>query len=539
MATLSDTAQIIFEKARANYPAIYLYGPEDMRNQKEVKDALDALNASAKNAKDKRALYVWTYGKGLVKESPGTPAKVEDTELPPGLFEALPKIKERAIIILRDLDEFFSEPVVYSGIKDLMPDFKMNCRMLVVSSAVLNMPPRLEKEFTLVEAKLPDKDRIHGILDGILVGSSLDKGLEPSDARKKELVEAALGMTANAAENALSLSFIRPRIHNNAKDKDVPQMELWDPAIVMAEKCQELKKTGLLEYIPVAPDGLNQVGGLGLLKDWVRKRKNAFTEEARKFGLPSPKGILMVGPPGSGKSLSGKAISGELMLPLLKFDMGKVFGSLVGQSEANIRTAISVAEAISPCILWIDEIEKGLAGSNAGSLDSGVGARVLGSLLTWMQEKTSPVFVYATCNDVTGLPPELLRKGRFDEMFSVSLPSDDERAEIFEIHLRKRNRQGLLEKGIIQIDDIVSRTEGYSGAEIESCIVEGMFNAFANGKDLNMLDLTDAFDSTVPLSETMKERLDRLADWCRKRTRPANGIEPKKANPFSGRMVEH
>ena len=215
-------------------------------------------------------------------------------------------------------------------------------------------------------------------------------------------------------------------------------------------------------------------------------------------------------------------------MPLLRLDMGKMFGSLVGQSEANIRMAIQVAEALAPCILWVDEVEKGLAGANAGALDSGVGARVLGTILTWMQEKTSAVFVYATANDVTMLPPEFLRKGRFDEMFSVNLPTKKERREILDIHIRKRSRGHLIDNNKIDLNHFSGDTlEGFSGAEIEAGIVESLYAAFDAGKDLNSYDLQESFDSTLPLSKTMREKLDKLAAWCKDRTRPANASEAK------------
>ena len=409
----------------------------------------------------------------------------------------------------------------------------MTKRMLVVLTPIIKLPIELEKEFALIETQLPGKRQLMEVLDGIIEGSDLKGDMVPRNDRKEELVEAALGLTTNEAENALSLSIVRPRI---AKDPNI-----WDPKIVMEEKCAALKKTGLLEYIPVNPEGLNQVGGMKNLKEWVRKRKNAFTQRARDFGLPPPRGMLCVGPAGAGKSLCAKAISGELVMPLLRLDMGKMFGSLVGQSEANIRMAIQVAEALAPCILWIDEVEKGLAGSSAGALDSGVGARVLGTILTWMQEKLSSVFVYATANDVTALPPEFLRKGRFDEMFSVALPNDKERKEILEIHIRKRSRGAMIDNGRLVLDQFVVATEGFSGAEIEAGIVESMYAAFDAGKDLNAFDLQESFDSTLPLSKTMKEKLDKLAAWCKDRTRPANTVEVTRAAqtvPGASRNVE-
>lgn len=510
-----STAKTVFEKARAGYAALYLVSAEDMRSQKEIQSAAADLG---------RTLFTWTFGKGILQD--GKKEVIADTELPPGLMTALngavdPKAKDKkyiippkSIVVLRLFDHFLDDPLVQSALLDIIPDYKMTQRMLIVLTPVSKLPVHLEKEFAFVETQLPGPQQIHDVLDGIIEGSQLKGDMVPSAKRKDELVEAALGLTTSEAENALSLSLIRPRIEKSK--------EVWDARIVMEEKCQALKKNGLLEYVPVSPSGLKDVGGLQELKSWMSKRKNAFTQKAKDFGLPAPKGIILVGPPGCGKSLTAKAASSELGMPLLRLDMGKMFGSLVGQSEQNMRTALQVAEAISPCILWVDEIEKGTAGSG-GNNDSGVGARVLGTILTWMQEKKSPVFVFATANDVTGIPPELLRKGRFDEMFSVDLPSKDERKEILQIHINKKNRGHLVTSGKIDLNYFAGEpSEGFTGAEIEAAINEAMYAAFDAEKDLNKEDLIHAFDSTNPLSKTMKEKIEAIRKWCETRTRPAN-----------------
>ena len=528
-----STSKTIFEKARAGYAALYLISSEDLRSQREIQAAAAELD---------RKLFIWTFGKGILEDGKKEP--IADTELPPGLLGALnglvdPKAKDKryvipqkSIVVLRLFHHFLDDPLVQSALLDIIPEYKSTQRMLVVLTPVSKLPPELEKEFALVETQLPGEQQIHDVLNGIIDGSQLKGDLVPNAARKEELVEAALGLTTSEAENALSLSLIRPRI---SKSK-----EIWDPRIVMEEKCLALKKTGLLEYIPVSPSGLKDVGGLQNLKGWLSKRKNAFTQKAKDFGLPAPKGIILVGPPGCGKSLTAKAASSELSMPLLRLDMGKMFGSLVGQSEANIRTALQVAEAISPCILWVDEIEKGTAGSGSGNLDSGVGARVMGTILTWMQEKKSPVFVFATANDVTGIPPELLRKGRFDEMFSVDLPNKEERKEILEIHIKKKNRSHLVSGGKININHLAGETsEGFTGAEIEAAINEAMYAAFDSEKDLNDFDLQHAFDNTNPLSKTMKEKIDKIREWCERRTRPANTPEQQtQVVATSGRSVQ-
>lgn len=527
---LKDT---VYEKAKAGYPALYLLTQEGPRSQKEIKDAGKELN---------REVYIWTLDKGLVKSESavkeGKEAKdlAESSKTPPDVLVVLEKmaldaLKSKAadgkIFVLKNFHHFLDNALIQARILDLIQIFKMTKMMFIITTNVSNLPAELEKELTLVETPLPSKEMLEKVLASIWNKLPADK--QPSPESRKMIIEAASGLTTGEAENVFALSIVRPsRL----------KTQIWDPKVVLEEKCVALKKAGLLEYISSEGIGLKSVGGMKALKEWVSLRKRAFTEEAKTFGLPAPKGILMVGPPGSGKSLGAKAVSSELDLPLIRCDFGKLLGSLVGQSEGNMRKAIEMAEAMSPCVLWIDEIEKALAGTTGGSMDSGVGARLLGYLLTWMQEKTSPVFVYATANDVTGLPPELLRKGRFDEMWSVLLPNEEERREIFDIHLRKRKRGELIGKKI-DIPALAKETSGFSGAEIEAVIVEAMYAAFNDKHDLTMPNLNAAIGSVSPLSKTMAEKILKLEDWCKTRTRSANGEETDVKSIIDGsRQVE-
>ncbi|HXN82145.1 MAG TPA: AAA family ATPase, partial [Myxococcales bacterium] len=264
------------------------------------------------------------------------------------------------------------------------------------------------------------------------------------------------------------------------------------------------------------------VGGLDELKGWLTGRIGAFGEPARKFGLPAPKGLLLLGVQGCGKSLTAKAVASHWALPLLRLDVGRIFSSLIGSSEENLRKAIRVAESVSPAVLWIDEIEKGLAGSaGAAVTDSGVSARVFGALLTWLQEKTAPVFVVATANRIDALPPELLRKGRFDEIFFIDLPSAAERREIFRIHVAKRQR----DPAAFDLDALSTAAEGFSGAEIEQAVVAGLYHAFGEGTDLRQGHVMKAVEESVPLSSTMGEDIGRLREWSKNRTRPASSAQ--------------
>jgi SpoVK/Ycf46/Vps4 family AAA+-type ATPase len=287
---------------------------------------------------------------------------------------------------------------------------------------------------------------------------------------------------------------------------------------VFAEKQQIIRKSGLLEYYATDENFAN-VGGMSVLKDWLGKRSIAFTSEARAFGLPFPKGILMLGVQGCGKSLCAKAVSNLWQLPLLRFDMGRMFGSLVGSSEENVRRAIAVAESVAPAILWVDEIDKAFAGSQgSGSTDGGTTARVFGTFLTWLSEKTAPVFVVATANDISQLPPELLRKGRLDEIFFVDLPSPEERREIFRIHITKRKRDATK----FDLEALAAGSGEFSGAEIEEAINSALYDAFYDKREVATDDVKTALSQTVPLAKTMDEQINRLRSWAEGRARNAS-----------------
>ncbi len=523
----SETAWSIYEKGRAGYPAIYLVTSEDNRTQREIKLASSALN---------RKLYTWTEGTGLVEDRKSA-APIDDTEGPLGVLEHMKKMDKGCIVILRLFHHFLKEPLAQVKLLDVIPSFKINKQMLIITAPTVALPLEVEKEFALLESRLPRAAQLDEYITSIVEGSKLPPEFVPSVEQRKHLVDAALGLTTMEAENAITLSIIRPRLSKTrgAWDPTVAQEEqgIWDPRIVLEEKCLALKKSGLMEYIPASRNGLDNIGGLENLKAWIRERKEAFSDEAKKFGLTPPKGAMTLGPPGTGKTLTARAISGELGLPLLRLDMGKMYGSLVGQSEGNIRRAIETAEALAPCIVWIDEIEKGVQASSSGAGDSGVGSRVLGTLLTWMSDKTSHVFVYATANDISKMPPELLRKGRFDEIFFVDLPNVEERKEILRIHLSRVGR-GHLIGDQIDIDALAEEaTKDFTGAEIKTGVDDALTTAFHDWftekkekgnstRDISEDDLRTAFSKTNPLAKTMKEQINATRQWCESRARPAN-----------------
>ncbi len=335
----------------------------------------------------------------------------------------------------------------------------------------------------------------------------------------ERVVESALGLTLVEAENVFSKSAVRTHT--------------FDLETILEEKKQIIRKSGLLEYYEHREE-FSDVGGMEILKDWLVKRRAAFGARARDFGLPLPKGILLIGVPGTGKSLTAKAVGALWQMPLLRLDVGKIFAGLVGSSEENVRTVIKTAEAIAPAILWIDELEKGFSGTgSSGQTDGGTTSRVFSTFLTWLQEKSTPVFVIATANNVHQLPPELLRKGRFDEIFFCDLPDREDRRSIIDIHLRKKKR----DPGQFEMDKLVDATTDYSGAELEQAVIAALYDAFDTGGDLTTESLLKTFGELVPLAITMRENIDSMRDWARTRARMASarGAKPAKKEGWMAR----
>jgi ATP-dependent 26S proteasome regulatory subunit len=374
---------------------------------------------------------------------------------------------------------------------------------------VQEIPTELEKEVTVLSHPLPTREELSALLDKIIedVKKFPQVRIELDDAGRARLLQAALGLTLAEAENVFAKIIVQDE-----------RLAADDVNEVFAEKQQIIRKNGLLEYYATQETFAN-VGGMSVLKDWLQKRALALTDQAREFGLPAPKGILLLGVQGCGKSLCAKAVSSLWQLPLLRFDMGRMFGSLVGSSEENVRKAISVAESVAPAILWVDEIDKAFAGSQgSGATDGGTTARVFGTFLTWLSEKTAPVFVVTTANDISQLPPELLRKGRLDEIFFVDLPSTEERKEIFRIHISKRGR----DVAKFDLDALADRAKDFSGAEIEEAVISGLYDAFYTQTELSTEHVLEALRQTVPLSKTMDEQINRLRNWTEGRARNAS-----------------
>ncbi|MEZ4609637.1 MAG: AAA family ATPase [Caldilineaceae bacterium] len=474
---------------RARYPLLWVVTPEEERALAEIQALADAQH---------KRLMTWSITQGVV--NPARPEHADAGKRDPNtLLNAIRDDHEPCIWVLRDFHPFLRDAGVQRNLREVSFGLKASNKTVILLGPVLNIPPELEKEITVVDFDLPDADQLRAEIDAML--AALEKGGRADIALDRRgrarLVQACLGLTANEAANAIAKAVIQAdgRLDDSSIDA------------VSAEKEQIIRKSGLLEFY-ASREGLQDVGGQQLLKEWLRKRTRAFSDEARAFGLPAPKGILLVGVQGSGKSLVAKAVANLWKLPLLRLDVGRLFASLVGSSEQNLRTAIRTAESIAPVVLWVDEIEKGFAGvASSNQRDAGTSARVFGSFITWLQEKQTPVFVIATANDVTQLPPELVRKGRFDEIFFVDLPNLSERADIWRIHLLKRNR----DPDQFDVDVLARASEGLSGAEIEQAVIDGLYEAFDKDRPLQMDDLVEVLQQTVPLSTMMRERSTRCA----------------------------
>jgi AAA+ superfamily predicted ATPase len=487
---------------RARLPLIAVVTPEEARAEERL---LKPLAAAWREGR----LFAWSLTQGY--STLGEPEGGGVTSPAPDPLTALDVIagyEEPALFVLKDFHHHVESAAVLRKLRDLSLGLPSTGKHVIFLGPRFRVPEDLEKEVQVIDYPPPGLEELDELLTSLEEWLREGKGeVQLSGEGRSKLLSAALGLTVFEAESVLAKAVLRDG-------------GLTDAAVelVLSEKKQIVRRGGLLEFYE-AQEALDDIGGLGRLKGWLARRQEAFSEEAREFGLPAPKGILVLGVQGCGKSLLAKAVSREWRMPLLRLDVGRVFGKFIGESEAAIRQAIRTAEAVAPCILWIDEIEKGFAGATADANDTGVGARVLGTFLTWMQEKRHPVFVFATANQIRTLPPELLRKGRFDELFFVDLPTPDERAEIFGVHLRKRRR----DPAAFDLAALAERTEGYTGAEIEQIVNEGLYAAFGEGRRaVTQDDLLHAAGEVVPLSVTMKEALAAMRHWASARARRAS-----------------
>ena len=494
---------------RARYPILQILTSEEMRVQELV---------MAIALKRQKKVFEWSSSTGIVPAGTSIQSHKHRNESTKDPLMALDQVIEQvepAIFVFKDFHPFLTKNnhAVIRKLKEIALHLKNSFKTVLLVSPVMEIPRELEKEITVLNFPLPTRAEMAELLDRIVeeIKEFKQVAIDLDDAGRERLLQAALGLTLSEAENVFAKIIVKDQ---RLSGDDVNE--------VFAEKQQIIRKSGLLEYY-ATDENFDRVGGLAVLKDWLGKRVAAFTEEARMFGLPAPKGILLLGVQGCGKSLCAKAVSSLWQLPLLRFDMGRMFGSLIGSSEENTRRAIAVAESVAPAILWVDEIDKAFAGAQgSGSSDGGTTARVFGTFLTWLSEKTAPVFVVATANDISQLPPELLRKGRLDEIFFVDLPTSAEREDIFRIQLRRRRRA----PETFDIPKLAGLSPEFSGAEIEQAVISALYDAFYAGEELTTGHILESLTQTVPLAKTMDEQISRLRGWAEGRARHASLPKP-------------
>jgi AAA+ superfamily predicted ATPase len=490
---------------RARYPLVYVISWEEQRVLHQVTQLGTKLNKS---------VFEWSINTGLVPAGTSLQSQKQRDAATEDPLVALGNVidhVEPALYVFKDFHPFLKcqNMSVIRRLREVASSLKNTYKTIVIVSPMLEMPPELEKDITIIDFDLPRAPDFTALLHRIVeeVKGNPKLKVNINGQMKEQIVHALLGLTLAEAENVLAKTLVQ---HYGFGPESLE--------VINAEKRQIIRKSGLLEYYDT-DETMGSVGGLDALKSWLLKRSVAFSDRAREYGLPAPKGVLLLGVQGCGKSLMAKTVSNIWNLPLLRFDVGRVFGSLVGSSEQNIRRAIQVAESVAPVVFWIDEIDKAFRGSrgSGASTDAGTSARVFSTFLTWMSEKKSPVFVIATANDISALPPELLRKGRFDEIFFVDLPTSVERQDVFRVHLAKRK----MDPAKFELEALARAAEGYSGAEIEEAIISSMFDAFYEKQELTSERLVNGLRQTVPLSRTMKEDIDALRQWAAGRAHPA------------------
>jgi len=464
--------------------------------------------------KEKNIFY-WTGYLGLKKINLESKSSIKYESVPTdkAILPFIVEYKEKAIFILQDFHLYLFDPnndkpveSVLAALRYFIESEDSKRKTIIFLGPVMCVPLELQKSVQIIDYPLPEYGEIEQILAEIIKRAEGKFTINKDKSLFEMAVKASRGLTADEIE------LLYKKIILEDQRFDYP-----DLGRIIENKKQVIRQKGFLEYYELI-DGLENVGGMDLLKVWLESRRNAFTEEARQFGLPEPKGILLIGVQGCGKSLVAKAIGSFWKLPLIRLDVGAVMEKWVGESERNIREAIKITESVSPAILWVDELEKSFPPPRAAIGDSGTSLRMFSTFLNWMQEKIKPVFVVATANDISGLPPELIRKGRFDEIFFVDIPDDQEREEILKIHIKKRNRDP--EK--YDIPKLVKSTAGFTGAEIESIIISALYDAFSFGREMEDQDLFKNIKETIPLSKTMENHINRLRAWAQARVRFAS-----------------
>lgn len=499
---------------RARTPVVWAVSYEETRVVQQIVDIIHRNNTSW-GATTK--VFHWSVTGGMKRAEVGVNGAHPDVESPNAAIEFVRTHGEDSVIILKDFGHFLNSPAGYMVqrlLRDAVSDITVQGTgtTIVILDPILQVPDRIEKDVSVVDFDLPTEQELSVHLEPQVAQCAEMASLTPEerDALLYAGVRSARGLTLTEAENVVA--------------KSMAETGTVDPRVIVEEKKHITRRSGVLDFFDT-DKSMSDVGGLDVLKSWLHSRGRSYSKEARAFGLPSPKGILLVGIPGTGKSLMAKSVGREWNMPVLRMDVGALFGQYVGQSEANMRKALKTAEAMSPCVLWIDEIEKSIGGGG-GSHDGGTTSRVFASLLSWMQDKKADVFVVATANDVRALPPEMLRKGRFDELFFVDLPDRAGREEILKIHIEKTGRKAES----FDLSALSLASVNFSGAELESAVQGALFGAFEHGEELSDARIVGEMRTTVPLLTTMREKIDALRAWAANRAKPASSQIPESAS---------
>jgi ATP-dependent 26S proteasome regulatory subunit len=522
----------ITDYIKARYAVLVIESFEEERVLGELQGIAKAIN---------HELFIWNSTDGVTYANGSSASQEKTLDFTAALKFCENRAKEqgsRNIFVFCDADGYLNSKAPAVNRRRLR-DFAINIRKKgYVSNCIIIAPTfeittDLQKEVTLIDFPLPSREEVKTIISAFLdqyrgvQGVTIDVNNELLD----KFVDASIGLTKLEIDNCLARALVSNR-----------RIDASDLKGILAEKKQIIRKTGILEYID-SQLNLNDVGGLQTLKKWLELRSHCFGDEAMKFGVKPPKGVLLTGIPGCGKSLTAKCVATAWNMPLLRLDMGKIFQGVVGSSESNIRLALKTAEAISPSILWIDEIEKGLSGASGGGGDGGTSVRVFGTLLTWMQEKTSPVFVFATANNINGLPPELLRKGRFDEIFFVDFPSSEERKKILEIHISKlgRNKADFDLNRLAELsgESQFGKDVVLAGAELEAWVSDALIQAFSRridgeqNADLSMKDFETTIKRVVPMGQMRKDEFLKIREWANE-----NAVSASLSQTAQGSVVQ-
>ncbi len=511
----SELASLI----KARFPIIYVITWEERRLVSIIKELVKDKSLFSKD----RDLWEWSVVDGLKCNGE---VKKADIKTSLRALEYIDSLEGDGVFVLKDLYADLARPSqtqdqsLVRKLKDLVWKIKEDnfIKTVIITGYDKFIPDDLQKDILIQHFDLPAKDELKQVLLDLIEQNRHNPKLrfDVDEETINKLSDAACGLTLHEAENAFALAIVKDGILN-----------MGDISTIAEEKKQIIQRNGLLEF-SMPKLKMEDIGGLNNLKNWLIKRSDSWSEKAEKYNLPSPKGVLLTGLPGCGKSLTAKTISSLWNIPLLRLDMGALYNGLVGSSERNMRNVIQTVEAMSPCVLWVDEIEKAFSGVGSSG-DSGVSTRLFGAFLTWMQEKEKFVFVAATANNISSLPPELMRKGRFDEIFFVDLPTKAEREIILKIHLNKRlNNSAVIGELVVDdqlIERLADRTEGFTGAELEQVVIAGLFEAFSDDRSVQEEDFIFAIEGTVPLVVTQAEHIHAIREWANLRAVSATSVE--------------